>query len=69
MRGAKCGFKASGGIRTVADAAVYIALTREALGSVTPQRFRLGASGLMTDILAVLNAAPSSAVPKSTSSY
>jgi deoxyribose-phosphate aldolase len=68
-RGGQAGFKASGGIRTVADAEVYIDLTREALGSVTPQRFRLGASGLLTDILAVLAAAPSSAVPRSTSSY
>ena len=48
------GFKASGGIRTVADAAVYLELTRAALGSVTPQRLRFGASGLLTDIEAVL---------------
>jgi deoxyribose-phosphate aldolase len=67
-RGANAGFKASGGIRSVADAKVYIDLTREALGSVTPQRFRLGASGLMTDILAVLDATPSPAVPRPFSS-
>jgi deoxyribose-phosphate aldolase len=50
------GFKPSGGIRTVADAALYIALTRDALGAeaVTPQRFRIGASGLLNDIEAVL---------------
>ena len=55
-RGAAVGFKASGGIRTVADAAVYIALVRELLGAdaATPQRLRFGASGLLGDIEAVL---------------
>ena len=55
-RGAVVGFKASGGIRTVADAAVYIALVRELLGAdaATPQRLRFGASGLLGDIEAVL---------------
>ncbi len=48
------GFKAAGGVRTVADAAAYIALTAEHLGAVTPQRFRIGASGLLNDIEAVL---------------
>jgi deoxyribose-phosphate aldolase len=60
------GFKPAGGIRTVADAAAFIALTREYLGDVTPQRFRVGASGLLNDIEAVLgggNATP--AVPSS----
>ena len=55
-RGAGAGFKASGGIRRVADAAVYIALVREILGAdaVGPQRLRFGASGLLGDIEAVL---------------
>jgi deoxyribose-phosphate aldolase len=55
-RGAQVGFKASGGIRTVADAAVYIALVREILGgaALTPQRLRFGASGLLGDIETVL---------------
>ena len=55
-RGAAVGFKASGGIRSVADAAVYIALVREVLGAgaATPQRLRFGASGLLGDIEAVL---------------
>lgn len=55
-RGAAVGFKASGGIRTVADAAVYINLVREILGesALTPQRLRFGASGLLGDIEAVL---------------
>ncbi len=68
-RCAQVGFKASGGIRTVADARVYIELTREALGSVTPQRFRIGASGLIDDILATLGGAAPSAVPPSSSAY
>ncbi len=52
----RVGFKPAGGIRTVADAAVYIALTAQHLGAgaVNPQRFRLGASGLLNDIEAVL---------------
>jgi deoxyribose-phosphate aldolase len=59
-RRAQAGFKASGGIRTVADAQLYIELARAALGSVTPQNFRLGASGLMNDILTLLSGAASS---------
>jgi deoxyribose-phosphate aldolase len=66
-RRAEAGFKASGGIRTVADAKVYIDLTRAALGEVTPRRFRIGASGLIQDILATLDGAASSGPP--TSSY
>lgn len=58
-RGAAVGFKASGGIRTVADAAVYIALVRETLGeaALTPRRLRFGASGLLGDIERVLTGA------------
>lgn len=54
---ARVGFKPAGGIRTVADAAVYMALTAERLGAdaVTPTRFRIGASGLLDDIEAVLS--------------
>jgi len=57
--GSAAGFKASGGVRTVADAAVYIALVREILGAaaVGPQRCRIGASGLLDDIEAVLGGA------------
>ena len=56
-RGAQVGFKASGGVRRVADAAVYIVLTREHLGaaSLAPARLRFGASGLLGDIDAVLS--------------
>lgn len=58
------GFKASGGVRSVADAAGYIAQTEAALGAaaLNPQRLRFGASGLLTDIEAVLSGAESAAV-------
>lgn len=51
------GFKVAGGIRTVADAAAYIALARELLGAdaAVPQRLRFGASGLLSDIERVLS--------------
>jgi deoxyribose-phosphate aldolase len=59
------GFKVSGGVRTVADAARYLALVRESLGegACTPQRFRIGASGLLDDIEAVLAGTAPSASP------
>jgi deoxyribose-phosphate aldolase len=52
----RVGFKPAGGIRSVADAGVYIALVQEILGStaVHPARFRIGASGLLDAIEAVL---------------
>lgn len=63
----RVGFKPSGGIRTVADAATYIALTRIALGedAVNPRRFRLGASSVLDDIERVLSgqASVSTAAP------
>ena len=53
---ARVGFKPAGGIRTVADAQVYLSLVREILGdtALSPRRFRIGASGLLDDIEAVL---------------
>ena len=53
----RVGFKASGGIRTVADAAIYMDLCAEFLGAqaVKPARFRFGASSLLNDIEAVLD--------------
>ena len=52
----RVGFKASGGIRTVADAATYLALTADVLGeaALEPRRFRIGASSLLDDIERVL---------------
>jgi deoxyribose-phosphate aldolase len=50
------GFKVSGGVRTVADAQVYIDLVGQILGpqALGPARFRIGASGLLADVWAVL---------------
>ncbi len=52
----RVGFKASGGIRTVADAVVYFDLCADILGpqAVVPARLRIGASSLLNDIEAVL---------------
>lgn len=68
-RGAAVGFKAAGGIRTVADAAGYIMLTRQLLGpgAAKPTRLRFGASGLLGDIERVLSG--SAAPPAAPSSY
>lgn len=48
----RAGFKASGGIRRVADAEVYVDLVTQHLGpqALVPQRFRIGASALLDDI-------------------
>lgn len=56
-RGAAVGFKASGGIRTVAEASRYIALVRDILGPAAtgPARLRFGASALLGDIERVLS--------------
>jgi deoxyribose-phosphate aldolase len=47
------GFKAAGGIRTSKQAIAYLVLLYETLGAewVTPERFRLGASTLLNDVL------------------
>jgi deoxyribose-phosphate aldolase len=63
----RVGFKAAGGVRTVADAKLYMDLTAHYLGvdAVNPNRFRIGASGLLNDIEAVLGggrAPPAAAV-------
>lgn len=60
------GFKASGGVRTVADAAIYITLQSQLLGaeSLVPRRFRIGASSLLDDIEAVLDGRGSAVMPK-----
>jgi deoxyribose-phosphate aldolase len=63
-RRAQVGFKASGGVRSVADAALYMKLVSEHLGTdaVAPARFRIGASGLLDDIEAVLSGQAPAAV-------
>ena len=56
--GQPVGFKASGGIRTLADAWQYMSLAMEIMGKgwLEPGRFRLGASSLMADLLQTLAA-------------
>ena len=51
------GFKASGGVRTAEDAAAYLAIWDRIMGpgAATPENFRFGASGLLDNLLAVLN--------------
>src|ERR687895_729795 len=53
------GIKISGGVRTVTDAAVYIRLAEQRLGAelIGPGTFRIGASKLLDDCLAVLKSA------------
>ncbi|MNO53915.1 Deoxyribose-phosphate aldolase [compost metagenome] len=47
------GFKASGGLRTLEDALVYLQLAERLLGKdwITPQHLRFGASSLLGDLL------------------
>jgi deoxyribose-phosphate aldolase len=51
--GRPVGFKAAGGIRTSKLAIAYLVLLWETLGAewMTPERFRLGASSLLNDVL------------------
>jgi len=58
--GGKAGFKASGGVRTLEDAATYLGLADGILGegwTDDPAHFRIGASGLLAEIRGVLRAA------------
>ncbi len=50
------GFKAAGGIRTLAQARVYLDLAEEIMGPgwIAPQTFRFGASALLDAIVACL---------------
>lgn len=62
------GLKAAGGVRTTADAATYLTLCDEIMGEgwATPARFRIGASGVLTALLATLDGA---ATPAATKGY
>ena len=62
------GFKPAGGIRTAADAAIYLGLADSILGPdwATPETFRFGASGLLYVLLADLEGATE---PENRSSY
>lgn len=61
------GFKASGGIRSLEEAAGYLALADEIMGRgwAKPATFRIGASRLLDDVLAVLGGSPSGEVAAS----
>jgi deoxyribose-phosphate aldolase len=54
------GFKAAGGIRTTAAAKQYLDLTEGMMGPgwIGPGSFRIGASGLLDELLAVLGQGP-----------
>jgi deoxyribose-phosphate aldolase len=56
--GRPVGFKASGGIRSIDDAAVYLTLYERSFGSgsAVPGNFRIGASSLFKELLAELKA-------------
>ena len=53
--GGRCGFKAAGGIRTLADATTYLQLAEARLGEgwSDPAHFRIGASALFGELSAI----------------
>jgi len=53
LTGEPRGVKVAGGVRTTKDAIRHLVLVSETLGSdwLTPERYRIGASGLLTDLL------------------
>jgi deoxyribose-phosphate aldolase len=54
--GRPVGFKASGGIRSAADAALYLDIADRIMGAgwATPRTFRIGASSLYDNLIAVI---------------
>lgn len=61
--GRDVGLKPAGGVRTTADAAVYLGLcdARMGPGWAGPERFRIGASGVLSALLATLDSADTEA--------
>ncbi len=55
-QGRPCGFKASGGIRSVLEAKAYLDLASQIMGAawIRPDNFRFGASSLLDDVLHTL---------------
>ncbi len=51
--GRPVGIKVAGGVRTAKQAIQYLVLVHETLGAdwMTPDRFRIGASSLLNDVL------------------
>jgi deoxyribose-phosphate aldolase len=64
--GRDVGLKPAGGVRTTADAAVYLGLCDRVMGEgwAAPDRFRIGASGVLTALLATLDGAAAPAAAK-----
>ena len=64
--GRPVGFKASGGIRTLADATLYLGLAEDVMGRgwATPATFRIGASSLHGALLAAIDGAAPAAPAK-----
>jgi deoxyribose-phosphate aldolase len=58
LSGLPVGFKASGGIRTVGDARVYLELAERVMGEgwASPDTFRFGASAVLDDLLVAARA-------------
>jgi deoxyribose-phosphate aldolase len=58
LSGLPVGFKASGGIRTVGDARVYLELAEQVMGDgwISPATFRFGASAVLDDLLVAARA-------------
>lgn len=54
--GRRIGFKAAGGVRTAAGAALYYTIVKELLGEewLTPELFRIGASSLANELLSAI---------------
>jgi deoxyribose-phosphate aldolase len=54
--GKPCGFKAAGGIKDARTAAAYLDLTAGIMGEawISPATFRFGASGVLNDLLAII---------------
>ena len=69
--GGKAGLKISGGVKTVADCAQYIALAESMMGKewITVDTFRFGASGVLTDILQTLGKQPAQKAPSPPAGY
>lgn len=63
--GRDVGLKVSGGVKTVGDCAQYIALSKSMMGDswISTSHFRIGASGVLTDILKTLGQVTAPAAP------
>ncbi len=68
--GIDAGFKASGGVKSTEDAALYIAIADHIMGDgwARPETFRFGASGVLTALLETCGAKPSD-TPATTGNY